>query len=196
MSGTKRRKYKRQPYRDAFERANNRMQEETAEQCSRLYGAACIALHRHWNKKQLSLTRLFQLVHETWIACANDNTVSMIQMCEEETGIELMNEDGKHWKDLAFLNYSIDMDPAKMTNAQWVVMRNNQIRWVRPQVMACLLIALNKKYRFGFERCGKIYAQIEEIEREYGCKPYRLRDACLNETGMDIRKVIMEGAGA
>ena len=32
--------------------------------------------------------------------------------------------------------------------------------------------------------------------REFGCKPYRLHDACLNETGMDIRKVIMEGAGA
>ena len=182
--------------RNAYQKAIDAFHAESKKQCTMLFAAASLALNRYWGMKQLAIIRVLRVAKDAWNECAQNDDLSMVQMCEEETGIELMNEDGKHWKDLAFLNYSIDMDPAKMTNAQWVVMRNNQIRWVRPQVMACLLIALNKKYRFGFERCGKIYAQIEEIEREFGCKPYRLHDACLNETGMDIRKVIMEGAGA
>lgn len=159
-------------------------------QCFRLYSAAAIALYRYWNKRRLTLTRLFEIVHTTWMECATDNKVSMIQICEQETGIEIQNGDGTHWRELAFLNHAYEIDPAKMTNAQWVVMRNNQIRWVRPQIMACLLVALHRKYHFGYERCARVYAQIEEVEREFNCKPYRLHEACLSETGIDIREII------
>lgn len=47
-------------------------------------------------------------------------------MCEEETGIEIRNGDGKGWRDVAYLNGE-DLGP--MTDAQWLYMRQQQIMW-------------------------------------------------------------------
>lgn len=186
-------KRKRPPFKTAFERANKRMYEETKKQTFSLYPAAALALWRCWGKRKKSIESFLAVSHEVWLHCASNNNISMVQICEEETGIEVQNGDGKSWHDLAFLNADYDMDPYHMSNAQWVVMRNNQIRWVRPQLMACLMVSLHRKYGFGYDRLTRIYGQIEEIEREYDCRPDRIKKACMDETGIDISAAVLGG---
>ena len=111
----------------------------------------------------------------------------MIQMCEDETGIEVSNGEGKSWKEIWFLNGHI---PDRMTDAQVLYMRQQQLKWIRPQVMACLMIALHRKYGFGFERCARIYQQIDEVSAEYADDQKRIQQACLELTGIDVADVV------
>ena len=145
----------------AFQRASRRIETEGQKQCFLLYSAAALALQRHWGKKQEAIRRLFELSLHVWKDCARDHDSSMIQMCEAETGIEIQNGDGKSWRDVSYLNGC--MNPGMMSEAQWLYMRQQQIKWVRPQVMACLMVAMHRKYGFGYERLSRIYAQMQGV---------------------------------
>ena len=170
-----------------YQKAARKIETEGRKHCLCIYSATAIALWLHWGKKQEAINRLFDLSHDVWNECAKDHDHSMIQMCEVETGIEIQNGDGKSWKDLHYLNGTI---PEHMTAAQILYMRQQQLKWIRPQVMACMLIALHRKYGFGFERCSRIYQQIQDIESEYRGNPDRLRKACYEMTGIDTAQTV------
>ena len=174
--------------RTAYQKACAKLEEEGRKQCFLLYGAAAIALYRHWGLRMVAIGRLFEITGEVWKTCACDNMKSMIEMCEEETGIEIQCGNGKSWRDLPYLNATLDA--SHMTNAQFVYMRQRQVHWIAPQVMACILVALHRKYGFGFDRCSRIYTQIKEIEEEYGHDPKRVKAACLELTGVNVEAVI------
>lgn len=174
--------------RTAYQRACDRIESDGKKYSIMIYGATAIVLWQSWGKRKEAITKLFDLTFEIWNACAKDFDHSMIEMCEMETGIEIQNGDGKGWRDVPYLNGSLETEP--LTNAQWLYMRQQQIKWVRPQIMACMMVALHRKYKFGFERCARIYQQIEEIEAEHRAKPERIRRACKELTGIDVVDVV------
>lgn len=177
-------------HKSAYHKATAALEVEGRKQCFIIYGASAIVLWRHWNKKQLAISRLFDITSSVWQDCASTNMHSMIEMCEAETGIEIRNESGKSWRDLPYLNGSLD--PGKMTGPQWVYMRQQQVKWVAPQVMACIMIALHRKWGFGFDRCARFYSQVEEIKHEYDNDPMKIQTACLELTGINVTDVFME----
>lgn len=172
-------------HQNPIAKAQQKIEAEGRKHLFRIYSATAIALWRHWDKRTEAINRLFDMSHDIWKECAADHDHSMIQMCETETGIEIQNGDGKSWEDLLYLNGTI---PQQMTTAQILYMRQRQLKWIRPQVMACMLIALHRKYGFGFDRCGRIYKQIEDIEAEFGRDPEKLREACYKLTSIDVAK--------
>ena len=172
----------------AFQKATKRIETDGIKHCFVLYGAMGIVLWRHWNKRVVAITSLFDLSRAVWRDCAKDHDSSMIQMCEDETDIEIQNGDGVSWHDVAYLNGSLN--PGMMNEAQWLYMRQQQIKWIRPQIMACLMVALHRKYGFGYERCARIYQQIEATALEYRNDPKRIRKACLELTGIDVADVV------
>ncbi len=182
---------KKKRRRTAYQKACDRIETEGRRQCFLLYSAAALALARHWGKKKVTIIRLFEITGEVWHACASTNMHSMIEMCEQETGIEVQNGSGKSWEELPYMNATLDT--GKMSYAQWVYMRQQQVKWIAPQVMACLLVALHRKYGFGFDRCSKFYEQVQEIEAQYGIDPERVRAACIKETGIDVTDAFLQG---
>ena len=168
----------------AYQKATRRIETDGLKHCTVLYGATGIVLWREWGRRAEAIRRLFRLSREVWRDCAKDHDHSMIAMCEAETGIEIQNGDGVSWHDVAFLNGSLN--PGMMNEAHWLYMRQQQIKWIRPNVMACLMVALHRKYGFGFERCARIYRQIDETAQEYRSDPKRIRKACLELTGIDV----------
>ena len=182
---------KKRRKRTAYQKACDRIEIEGRRQCFLLYSAAALALHRYWGKKKVTIIRLFEITGEVWHECASTNTHSMIQMCEEETGIEVQNGSGKSWEELPYMNATLDT--GKMSYAQWVYMRQQQVKWIAPQVMACLLVALHRKYGFGFDRCARFYEQVQEIEAQFGMDPERIRAACIKETGIDVTDSFLQG---
>lgn len=177
-------------HRTAFQKANADLEAEGRKQCFLLYSATAIALFRHWNKKKAAILSLFEITGDVWHSCAETNLHSMIEMCEQETGIEIQNESGKSWRDLPYLNATLNTQ--RMSNAQWVYMRQQQKKWIAPQVMACILIALHRKYGFGFDRCARIYSQIQDIEAEYDMDPEKLQEACREMTGINIYDIVTQ----
>lgn len=181
---------KRSKRRTAHGRALAAIEDEGRKQCRLMYGAAAIALKRHWKKGPDAITRLFDVSGEAWMECAADVGKSMIRMCEEETGIEVQNGSGQSWEDIAFLNgQSAQM---LFTPAQLVYMRQRQAKWVAPQVVACILLALHRKWGFGPERCARFYAQVREIENEFRMDWKKTVEAAKMEAGVDIEDVFMK----
>ncbi len=173
---------------DPLAKAVRRIETEGRKHSINIYSATAIALWRHWNKKEKAIRRLFGDSLDVWNQCAKDYDHSMIEMCELETGIEITNGDGKGWRELSYLNGSLI--PDKMTYAQVLYMRQQQLKWVRPQLMACMMITLHRKWGFGPERCARIYAQIDDIEYEYRSNPDRIRAACYELTGIDVAQTV------
>ena len=177
-------------HRTAYQKANAELEVEGRKQCMLLYSATALALRRHWGKGKQAILSLFEITGSVWRSCAETNLHSMIEMCEQETGIEIQNGNGKSWKDLPYLNGTLNTKP--MTNAQWAYMRQRQKQWIAAQVTACILIALHRKYGFGFDRCARIYAQIQEIEAEYGMDEKKIQQACKDETLVNVYDIVTQ----
>lgn len=171
----------------AYQKSLRAIEEEGRRQCFMLYGAAAIALYRHHNMRQVAIMRVFEITQDVWQQCAADTDKSMIKMCYEETGIEIQNGSGKSWEDIPYLNGSINR--MVVTNAQWVYIRQQQIKWIAPQIMACLILALHRKRGFGFDRCSRFYSQVQEIQAEYNHDSDALRKAARDLVGIDVADV-------
>ena len=68
--------------------------------------------------------------------------------------------------------------------------RQQQIKWIRPNIMACILIGLHRKYSFGYDRCLRVYEQIQEIEQEFRDNQKRIVRAAKEEIGIDLDEMI------
>ena len=163
------------------------MNEEHDKQDRILRAAALIAMHRHWGWRQKRLLGLLEMIDEVISECGETNKKSMIQMLDEETGIELQNGDGKSWKELAFLNAEIDI--GKLTLPKLIYMRQQELKWIPTLIIAYILLALHRKCGFGSDRCTRVYTQIMETAEEFVWSGQKLTDACRLETGIDIDKV-------
>ena len=176
--------------RDALRDAEMALQKEMEKQVDLIYSSMAIAFKRYWNWGALRIRRLMDKTQETWDECGSTNEVSMLEMLENETGIEIRNHElGKSWHDLAYLNAKIDM--GRMNRAQWIYMRQRQKDWVGPQVIACVLLSLYRKYGFGPERLLRLMSQIDDIRVEFRYDRKALIKACEEEARVVLKEVIM-----
>lgn len=152
------------------------------------YSAIAIVLWDDCGEKEPAIRKFFEVNEEVRQECAGDNMKSMVQICEEETKIEIQNGNGKSWHDMIFLN--AELDTGKMTGAKVIYMRQQQINWMAPLTMACLLVTLHRRYGFDAERCARVYEQINNVKEQYGSDPDRLRDGCMELTGIDVMDVV------
>jgi hypothetical protein len=147
------------------------------------FAAAVLAMHRYYGWTMAQLLEMLEHCAVICKDCSSTNQLSLIQMLDEETGIELQNGDDRSWKELAYLNASLKPGQ-QMTTSQWIYMRNRQKKWVEPQLMACILLGLHRMKGYGFTSLKRIYSQIAGIEAEYGCNRDALHAACLDATGI------------
>lgn len=193
------RKGKGKRHGSLLQSVERQMNEEHDRQDRILRAAALIVMHRHWGWRQKRLLGLLEMIDEVISECGETNKKSMIQMLDEETGIELQNGDGKSWKDLAFLNADVGV-AGEMTMPKLIYMRQQELKWIPSLITAYILLALHRKCGFGSDRCARVYAQIMETAEELGWKEKELAEACRNETGIDIDKVhflreVKDGSG-
>lgn len=193
------RKGKGKRHGSLLQNVERQMNQEHDKQDRILRAAAMIVMHRHWGWRQKRLLSLLEMIDEVISECGETNKKSMIQMLDEETGIELQNGDGKSWKDLAFLNADVGV-AGEMTMPKLIYMRQQELKWIPSLITAYILLALHRKCGFGSDRCARVYAQIMETAEELGWKEKELAEACRNETGIDIDKVhflreVKDGSG-
>ena len=175
--------------RQAHINAYKRLGKEGDKWAMILYSGLALAMHRHWGKGKAAVTKLVDVTWDAWRECAKDHDSSIIKMCEIETGIEVQNGSGKSWRDVKYLSGE---SLGEMTEEMWLYLRQQQIKWVRPSIMACILIGLHRKYGFGYDRCLKVYQQIQEIENEYKDDPKRICKAAAEEVGVDIHEMMYQ----
>jgi hypothetical protein len=164
-------------------KADRELEEEIERQEVISFAAAVLAMHRYYGWTRAQLLEMLEHCAVICKDCSSTNQLSLIQMLDEETGIELQNGDDRSWKELAYLNASLKPGQ-QMTTSQWIYMRNRQKKWVEPQLMACILLGLHRMKGYGFTSLKRIYSQIAGIEAEYGWNKDALHAACLDATGI------------
>lgn len=175
---------------DALKKAEKELNGEMLKQVDIIYSSVAIAFARYWQWGPLRIRRLFDVTQAAWDECGATNDRSMLQMLEDETGIDLKTAEypDKSWRDVAYLNTEIAMDPRRMTRAQWIYMRQQQKKWIGAQVLACMLLALHRKYGFGEERMARLLEQINDIRDEFSWNRKSLVKACEEEAGVDLKE--------
>ena len=176
---------------DALRKAELELDREMKKQVDIIYSAAAIAVARYWNDGggPLRSRRIFDETREAWNECGETNEMSMLEMLENETGIEVKIPDtDKSWHDLAFLNAKIDM--GRMNRAQWIYMRQRQKQWIGAMVMARMFLALHRKYGFGPERLLRLMSQIDDIRIEFNYDRKALIKACEEEARVVLKEAL------
>ena len=161
------------------------MNRETDKQIDIMYHAAGIALNRLYGWQQVRLERFWQISNRTYDECASSLSLSMIQMCSDELGIDLTRDNDIDWRKIRYLNSELE-DGSELSNAEWLYMRQHQALWIASQINASLLISLHRKEGFGLERCGRFQEMLEDVKAEYDYDPKALKKACKELTGFQL----------
>lgn len=180
-----------------IERVDRDLNREMLKQVDIIYGAAAIAFSRYWGYGMQKIVKIFDRSGEVWDECADYGTkVSIMQMLYEETGIEMkLSTNGKSFRDIAFFNADVPVGTkTTISKEQWFMMRQQQIRWSAPSIMASLLLTLNRYYGFGGVRLQRVMEQVDEVRQEFKLNPVYIVRACREETGVILKDAFKRGA--
>lgn len=170
-----------------LQKLDRQLNAEAERQMEIIFPSTAIALHNNFNWGSLKIEHLFDEVAQVYDECsAGGLDVSMIQMLEEQTGINLKAEpNGKSWRELCFLNHDITLgNPNKstFTAAQIYAMRIQQIKWVSPAVLAAVFIALYRKFRFSRPMLLELMGYIDQIRQQNRFKAKKIQEECYRLT--------------
>lgn len=172
----------------AIEKAERELDRELNIQTPLIYGSAAIALRRFWGWGTKRIQKVFDQTQDIWEECSSTNAKSMIQMLDEQTGIDLrIPGSNRSWKDLAFLNADINM---RLSPERWLYMRKQQIKWTNAQVRACLFLSLNRAEGFGGVRIQRLTEQMDAVQQEYSCNVPEIIKACKEITGVQLHSAM------
>lgn len=175
----------------AIEKAERELDKELNIRTPLIYCSAAIALRREWGWGTKRIMNVFDQTQVIWEECSSTNAKSMIQMLDEQTGIDLrIPGSDRSWKDLAFLNGDINM---RLSPQRWLYMRRQQIKWTNAQVRACLFLSLNWAEGFGGVRIQRLTEQMDAIQQEYNCNVAELIKACKDITGVQLHSELFKG---
>lgn len=164
---------------------------EASKQLDLVSTSMIIALYRYWNYRTDRISKILFTQESVWNDCGADNTLSMLKLCDEECDIELTNYEGVSYRDVIYLNAEIDTGKP-LSDAQWLVMRQNQKKWVKAQMLACMCVAMHRAEGWGFKRLSELMLKMDDIQAEYNDDPDKLSDVALKECGYDWRGINQE----
>ena len=171
-------------YEKMIKKAESDLNTECSRQLDLVNCSAVIVLYEKYGWRTDRLTKLLLVSQQKWKECAESNSYSMLSLLDEYTGIEMVNDEGKSYKEVIYLNAEIDRGKP-LDTPQWLRMRQNQKKWIKAQITACLFIALHEKEGWGFERLSRLAADMEDIKAEYRYNNKELCKACKERAKYD-----------
>jgi hypothetical protein len=170
---------------DALRAAEKAMNEE-ADRCMYIvFACTMIALKRYHGYGKMRIARTIDQIGLIYDECGQTNEKSMIQMLEEETGIEIQNGQGKSWRDLPYLN-DRKWDRKPLPRAQMIYMRQQQKKWILPSMLANILLVMYRLYGWSATRDERLLAEINQIREEFGQDHKKMKKAAAEETGIEF----------
>lgn len=139
-----------------------------------------------WRKSRIM--NLFKLTQEIWEECSTHGAdKSMIQMLDEETGIEIGVPGKKSYKDLPYLNGDA-WDGRPPTKEQMIYIRQQEAIWVAPSIIACFCLALHRRYGWRSTRIGHFVETVQTVRFQRGTNPKNYR-SLLTEKGFELSEL-------
>lgn len=179
---------------DPLTKLETQMQHEMYKQIRLYFSATGIALNQGWGWKHDRINKLLKETQKAWNECGKDNSKSMVELLEDETGVELQNGSGKSWREYAFLNNDHPLNSRKLSRQQIYYMRRQQMTWIGSLVLACILLGIHRREGFGSERIQRLYDQIIEIGDSNKWSVDKLDSKLMELVGLSITDDFLKGA--
>lgn len=142
-----------------------------------------IALYRFWNYRTDRISKILYTQQEIWNECGSDSNMSMIRKCDEECDIELTNYEGVSYKNISWLNSIKDTKP--LNDYEWLIFRQNQKKWTKAQILACVCLAMHRVEGWGFKRLSELMNRMEDVLDENDYDRNKVIQVALEECGYD-----------
>lgn len=170
------------------QKLDEKLRHEVLEQMLSIYGAAGIALWEHgWRKRKIRA--LYDLTESIWHECGSYGTTkSILEMLEEETGVEMrLEENGRSYHEIDYLNGKLQRYRAdRMNKAQYMIMRQGQIKWTKALIQANLFLALHRKYGYGAGRMQSLLNEIFRVQDDNGNDYKKIAAQCGELIGLNL----------
>lgn len=165
-------------------RSNQELNQELTKQLGMMYSVMAIVLWKFYGWRKERIYKLVNITQEVWEECANYGTEkSMLEILEEETGIEIAMPGKKSYHELKFLDAST-WDGKPPTKMEFLYIREQQKVWLPSLLLACICIALHRKEKWADERIGKFVNYVQDLRMELGKNPKPYYKHLEEETGI------------
>lgn len=173
-------------------KADEKLTKNAQKELDLIYFATCLVLFQEygWGKKRIK--RLVDVAGDIFTECGSDQNMSLVQMCSNETNIELRNADNKSWEDAPYLNEAKWKEfepkfykmPLQKQRAYMLRVKACMDKWKKPIILSSVILALHRKEGWGFTRISKILPLIEDCCNEYNNDERKLLEAVNTTTGL------------
>ena len=164
-------------------KAEREVDEEVSRQIDLVNCSMVIALWRYWNFRIERIAKIFTMQKDIWDECGADGNMSMIRKCDEECDIELTNHEGVSYRNIAWLNDVKETKP--LNDYEWLVFRQNQKKWTKAQMLACICLTMHRAEGWGFKRLSELMNRMEDILDEFDYDQTKLINAAYEECKFD-----------
>lgn len=150
-----------------------------------------LVLNLNYGWKKLRIERFLDKASEIYGECRGDSTKSLVQMCDEETGIEVRNENGESYLNTTYLcqekwdqeKPKFERAPAMVQKSYYISVRQHMKKWMYAQIMASIILALHRKEGWSFDRIERFLTEHDKL-KEQGQSIEQLKECVENRTGM------------
>ena len=170
----------------ALSRIEQDMNNELRQQMNVLLSCSAVALHEKGFDKG-KILQMFEAAKEVWKECSSTNDVSMMQMLEQETEIEIQIGDGKSWRDVSWQNAKI-WDGQMPTVPQLIYIRQQQRKWIPAMVMGMMLIAVKRTESWEYDELVSLMIQVDGMRDRYKA-PKKAAEKMTEMTGITAQEV-------
>lgn len=164
---------------------------EMAKQIEILYAASSVIWWRDYGWRSTRIMRRFDTTTKVWGECADHGIYkSMLQMLEEETGIEMqLSGYDRSYHEFSYLDGDA-WDGKFLTLSQTIYMLQQQKKWLAPLILACICLSLHRDEHWGADRIAKFISQVDKMRQEYGERPDRFRKLMEEVTDLPVDQIL------
>ena len=151
----------------AYSRIMKRQAIELDKQFTIVTGCAVTVLWELYGWRNERIGKLTHYVSQIWRECAEaKDQCSMLEMCERETGIEMTLDGKRSYHEFPYLDHTKWKGRKFPTMQEELYILNQEIQWIPTMMLACLLIALHRKEKWGYQRLSRFAYCVNEIRKE------------------------------
>lgn len=164
---------------------------EMHKQIDIFYAAASVIWWKEYGWREKRIMRRFDTTTKLWDEC-NEWGVkkSMLQMLEEETGIEMsLSGYDRSYHEFSYLDGSV-WDGKLLTIPQTIYMHQQQRKWLAPLILACICLSLHRDEKWGADRIARFISQVDAMRQEYGERPDRFRKLMEEVTDLPVDQIL------
>ena len=174
-------------YTKQLKHAEQALSKEMNKQIEIIYPACAVVWYRDYGWRALRINRRFETSSKIWHECADYGPEkSMLQMLEEETGIDLQLTGYRDWHDLQYVDGRA-WDGQLVTLPEAIYMRQMQKTWIAPLLLACICLTLYRDEHWGAERISRFISLVDALRQEIGERPDDFEELMAEVTGMEVK---------